>query len=157
MENNQIQNSPNRFSGPIGRLLRFLSGIGIIIFITPYLLKVSMISLFIIVGITVGIVILYLLFHLAISNLVSHLNPWLGAVIAWAPVALIFLLGGGYGQLGVLLFVGLSLVLAGIRGDSGCEVMTIPGLFSRKHTHLICIVFSPLDFAESKLFRKKGT
>ena len=37
-------------------------------------------------------------------------------------------------------------------GDSGCEVMAVPGIICNERTHLVCIAFSPLDWLEQKVF-----
>jgi hypothetical protein len=61
------------------------------------------------------------------------------------------ILGGGKGQLAAVTFLGISLVVAGVRAAPGCEVMAIPGLLFGKHTELACLIFSPLDSFERKL------
>lgn len=55
--------------------------------------------------------------------------------------------------MGAVVFVGVSLLLTAIVGDPGCEVMSIPGLFLRKRTHLARIAFTPLDWVEEKITR----
>ncbi len=89
--------------------------------------------------------------HLAISRFVPSINPWLGAVIAVTPVFLVFALVGPALRFAALMFIGVSLVVTAIRSDGGCEVMTLPGMLTGKRTHLVCIVFSPLDWIEDKL------
>jgi hypothetical protein len=49
-----------------------------------------------------------------------------------------------------LTFLGISLVVAGLRAAPGCEVMAIPGLLFGKHTEPACLIFSPLDRLERK-------
>jgi hypothetical protein len=113
-------------------------------------------------GVAAALVILYTLVHVLVSRYWPRLNRWLGAYLALAPLAAVYVFGsgGGYifgageGQLGVLTFLGVSLLLAGVRGDLGCEVMTIPGLVFKQHTHLACIVFSPIDWLEQRVFNK---
>jgi hypothetical protein len=60
----------------------------------------------------------------------------------------------GSGQLAVVTFLAISLVVAGVRAATGCELMAIPGVFFRKDTELACLVFSPLDKLERKLRSK---
>ena len=55
------------------------------------------------------------------------------------------LLGHGEGVLAAVTFLGISLIVAGVRAAPGCELMAIPGLFFGKHTELACLIFSPLD------------
>ena len=76
----------------------------------------------------------------------------LGAILAFGPFLAVFLLGyGGPAATGALTFLSVSLILAAIRADPGCEVMTIPAIFSGKHTHLACLLFSPIDWCERKM------
>jgi hypothetical protein len=80
----------------------------------------------------------------------------LGALLAITPAVLFFMLGGGIGQMGAISYIGGSLFIDSINGDSGCEVMALPGIFIGERTHLACIVFSPFDWIEEKLsFKRK--
>jgi hypothetical protein len=63
--------------------------------------------------------------------------------------------GHGKGELAAVTFLGISLVVAGVRAVPGCELMAIPGVFFRKHTELACLIFSPLDRLERKLRSKR--
>jgi hypothetical protein len=108
-------------------------------------------------GIVLGLFVFYALVHLAISKFVPSINAWLGAVLAVAPIFFVYALVGPAGRLGSLLFVGISLVATAIRSDGGCEVMTLPGMLMGKKTHLVCIVFSPLDWIEDKFTGGKST
>ena len=65
------------------------------------------------------------------------------------------ILGHGKGQLAAATFLGISLVVAGLRAAPGCEVMVIPGLLFGKHTELACLIFSPLDRLGRKLRSKR--
>jgi hypothetical protein len=58
--------------------------------------------------------------------------------------------GHGAGQLAAVTFLGISLVVAGVRAVPGCELMAIPGIFFRKDAELACLVFSPLDNIERR-------
>ena len=49
-----------------------------------------------------------------------------------------------------LAYIGLSLLIDVIRADAGCEVMALPGLLSKKRTHLACLAFTPIDWLEQK-------
>jgi len=83
-------------------------------------------------------------------------NPWVGAVLAVAPFATVFFLSNAPGRLGTLLFVGVSLIFTAVRGEGGCEVMTLPGMVSGRRTHLVCTAFSPIDWVEDALARKRS-
>ncbi len=67
------------------------------------------------------------------------------------PVVLVFVLGGPLGRVGSVAYVGISLLLQGLRNDGGCEVMSIPAILFGKRTHLACIAFSPIDWVEKRL------
>jgi hypothetical protein len=140
-------------TGPVGRALRFLLGAWLIVLIIPYLRAANWASILAAVGISIGLLALYLLIHVWVSNYLTNLNQCLGAFLAWVPAVAVFILGGTHGQVGVLIFAGVSLVLASAFGDPGCEVMSIPGLIFKKHTHLVCIFFSPIDWLEAKILK----
>ena len=104
---------------------------------------------------------LYTAIHLAVAKFVPSINPWLGAVLALSPAVLIFVLLDPSLRFALVLFIGVSLLVTAIRADGGCEVMTLPAVLLGNRTHLVCIVFSPLDWSEEKLTRapspaKKG-
>ena len=140
---------------PIGRTLRLLVGIALVIEAGRHLwgdpLSVA--------GMTLGVVAVELLFyvgvHMAVSRFWPRINAWVGAVIAVAPVAAVFFLSDAPGRLGTLLFIGISLVLTAVRSDGGCEVMTIPGMILGRRTHLVCIGFSPIDWVERRFSSRR--
>jgi hypothetical protein len=66
------------------------------------------------------------------------------------------IVGHGKGQLAAATFLGISLVVAGVRAAPGCELMAIPGVLFGKHTELACLIFSRLDRLERKWRRKRG-
>ena len=140
-----------RRARPIGRILRFLLAGFMIATVVPHYMGASWQSNLKIVAAIGALTILYTAMHLIISKYVPHLNRWLGAVLAVTPAVLFFLLGGGIGQMGALSYIGGSLFIDSINGDSGCEVMALPGIFSGDRTHLACILFSPFDWIEEKL------
>jgi hypothetical protein len=108
-------------------------------------------------GMVMGLLLLYTVVHLAISRFLPSINAWLGAVIALAPAILTFALVDPSLRFSLVLFIGVSLVVTAIRADGGCEVMTLPGMLMGKRTHLVCIVFSPLDWIEEKITGRVST
>jgi len=99
-----------------------------------------------------GLVLFYGSLHFIILKYTPNINRLIGAILAFAPFLAVFIIGyGGPAATGALTFLAISLLLAAIRADSGCEVMSIPGLFSGKHTHLACLLFSPIDWCEKKI------
>jgi hypothetical protein len=93
----------------------------------------------------------YAIAHFVISRYGPGLHRWFGAVAAVVPLILLFALGGTIGQLVSSAYIGLSLLLQTIRGDGGCEVMTIPAVMVGRRTHLMCILFAPVDWVEKHL------
>ena len=51
----------------------------------------------------------------------------------------------------VLIFYGLSMLLAAVRGSRGCESLAISNWLLKRDDQLGCLVFSPIDNAESQL------
>ncbi len=137
---------------PVGRIARLLMG-GLLTIHVPasHLVGASPSLTARVAGVVLGLTVFYMLVHLLISKFVPTINPWVGALLAVTPVLLVFLMGGPPVRHGVVLFLGVSLLFTGIRGDGGCEVMTLPGMILGKRTHLVCIVLSPLDWVEEKL------
>ena len=147
--------SEGRTARPCGRLLRLVTGIVLVVEGGRHLIGTSGNLVLSTLGVTLALLAVYALIHLVIARCLSGLNPWLGALIAVTPVALVFLLSDAPGRLGSLLFVGTSLLATAARNDAGCEVMTLPGMVFGKRTHLVCLAFSPIDWAEDAIARKK--
>ncbi len=137
---------------PVGRTVRLLMG-GLLTIHVPvsHLIGAPPSLTIQVAGVVFGLFVFYALVHVLISRFVPTINPWLGAFLAVTPVLLVFLMGGLPVRHGVVLFIGVSLLFTGIRGDGGCEVMTLPGMMLGRRTHLVCIVLSPLDWLEEKL------
>ena len=145
---------------PIGRVLRLLTGVILLISVVQVARRASLEYILASSGVVVGLLLFYMLVHWLISKHLPHINRWLGALVAVMPVALVFILGqgGGYlfgqgeGATGALAYIGLSLLIDVIRADAGCEVMALPGLLSKKRTHLACLAFTPIDWLEEKFY-----
>ena len=149
--NDTSTGSPRR-ARPIGRFFRFLLAGFLIATVAPHYLTASWQSNLKIAAAIVGLIVLYTAMHLMIAKYVPRLNRWLGAILAVIPAALLFFIEGGIGQMGALSYVGGSLFIDSLNGDCGCEVMAVPGMVCGERTHLACILFSPLDWVEQKLF-----
>src|SRR6266550_1779976 len=160
-----VMESPQqpRQAQPVGRALRILLGLALMVYVAPVYLqvsaRVSVGSLLLIVGL-IGI---YTLLHITVSQQILPLGSELGAIVANGLLVVLYfigatglpIVGGGKGALAAVTFVGISLVVAGVRAAPGCEVMAIPGLLFGKHTELACLIFSPLDRLERKLRSKR--
>ncbi|MGH8318253.1 MAG: hypothetical protein ACREUL_09785 [Steroidobacteraceae bacterium] len=141
---------------PIGRLLRGLLGLWCLYVVAVNVGSASWELALALVTIVVSFVVLYSALHFLVGRYLRRLNRWVGAVLAVLPAAVVLLLGNDTAKLGALPFLGLSLAVAGFRGDPGCEVMSIPALLFRRRTQLVCLLFSPLDWLEETIYRFLG-
>lgn len=138
-------------AGPVGRVLRFLAGVWLLFVVIRYYDASGFVSGAAPVGVALGLSIFTTGVSYTVTTHVRNLNPCLGALVAWAPPIVLYGAGGAFIKLGVLLFASASLLLAGVRGDPGCEVMSIPALILRRHVHLPCFIFSPIDWVETRV------
>src|SRR6266404_3377683 len=133
-----------RQAPPVGRALRILLGLALMVYVTPVYFqvpaRVSVGSLLLIVGL-IGI---YSLLHMAVSQRIVPLGSGLAAIVANGLLVVLYfagasglpILGHGKGQLAAFTFLGVSLVIAGVRAAPGCELMAVPGVLFGKHTEL---------------------
>jgi hypothetical protein len=153
-----------RQAPPVGRALRILLGLALMIYVTPVYFRVPVP---IAVGawlLVLGLIGIYSLIHIVVSRRIVAFGPFLGAIVANGLLVVLYvagssglpILGHGKGQLAAVTFFGVSLLVAGVLAAPGCEVMAIPSLLFRKHTELACLIFSPLDRLERKLRSKRG-
>jgi hypothetical protein len=57
----------------------------------------------------------------------------------------------------VLIFYGLSMLVAAVRGYAGCESLAISNWLLKRDDQIGCLVFGPIDNAAGKLFRDSKT
>jgi len=57
----------------------------------------------------------------------------------------------------VLIFYGLSMLLAALRGYGGCEALAISNWLLKRDDQIGCLVFAPIDYAESKFTGRPRT
>jgi hypothetical protein len=153
-----------RQAPPVGRVLRILLGLVLMVYVTPVYfevpVRVAVGSLLLMLGL-IGV---YSLIHIVVSRRIVAFGPFFGAIVANGLLVALYvagasglpILGRGKGQLAAVTFLGISLVVAGVRAAPGCEVMAIRGLFFGKHTELACLLFSPLDRLERTLRSKRA-
>jgi len=153
-----------RKAPPMGRALRILLGLVLIVYMVPVYFRVPMrlaVGAWLLV---LGLIGVYSLIHIVVSRRIVAFGSCLGAVVAFgllvafyvAGASVLPILGHGKGQLAAATFLGISLVVAGVRATPGCELMAVPGLLFGKHTELACLIFSPLDRLERKWRSKSG-
>ena len=160
--NSTSPEQPNRAS-PVGRALRILLGVVLIVYVTPIYFRLPSRVFFWSLLLMSGLIVAYCVIHIVVSRPVSALGPLLGAILVHALLVALYVagffpmpvFGSGKGQLAAVTFLGISLVFAGVRGVAGCELMAIPDLFFRKDVELACLIFSPLDKLERRLQNKR--
>ncbi len=138
-------------AGVIGRTLRLMLGVllawltyNVVRFeSTPYNLRI--------LAVFMGVTAVYGTLHFVISRFGKDLDRWFGGVVAVIPIILLFAMSDEFGRLASVGYVGLSLLLQGIRADAGCEVMSIPSVVLGRRTHLMGILFAPIDLIEKHL------
>ncbi len=153
-----------RRAPPLGRVLRILIGLGLLAQVTPVYFHVDPGLAIGAVLLMLGLMAVYSLLHVVVSRRLVTLSPALGAVVGLGTLVAVYLagapggplLGRGEGELAAGTFFGVSLLIAGVRADPGCEVMAIPSALFRKHAELACLVFSPLDAWERRWRRKRA-
>ncbi len=53
-----------------------------------------------------------------------------------------------------LLFYGGSMILAGVRGYGGCELLVLSTWLLHRNDQIACAVFTPIDSLDQRLFRE---
>jgi hypothetical protein len=53
------------------------------------------------------------------------------------------------------LFLGTGMLIAGARGDVGCELFAVSNLLRRREDQIACPVFDPIDAAERRAAHRK--
>jgi hypothetical protein len=101
-----------------------------------------------------GLVAVYSSIHLLISRRIVFLGSGSGAVVTTMLLVVVYFAGGA-AALAAITFLGLSLIVAGVRAVAGCELMAIPNLLFGTDAELACLMFSPLDRLERKLRMKR--
>jgi len=57
------------------------------------------------------------------------------------------------GASAIWIFLGVSLLIAAVRGDAGCEAVAIPNAIAGRSDSTGCVIYSPLDAAEARRAR----
>jgi uncharacterized membrane protein len=147
---------------PVGRVLRIMLGLVLMIYVMPVYFQVPARAAVASLLLMLGLIGVCSLIHILVSRRILRFGPCLGAFLGLGLLVALYVAGGsalpilgrGKGQLAAVTFVGISLVVAGVRGVPGCELMGIPSVLFGKDTELACLIFSPLDMLERKLRTK---
>ncbi len=154
----QASSQPPRRAPPVGRALRILVGLTLMVLVLPVYFHVDSRLTFVTLLLILALLSVYSLLHLLVSRRLVAIGSGLGACLGLGILVAVYLAGGrgapllgrGEGRLAVVTFLGISLLIAGLRADPGCEVMAIPGALFGRHAELACLFFSPLDAFERK-------
>ena len=84
---------------PVGRVLRLLTGIALVVEGGRHLIGAGSSLILLTAGVVAGEFVFYAALHLVVSRFFRSVNAWLGAVLAVAPVAIVFFLSNAPGQL----------------------------------------------------------
>jgi hypothetical protein len=57
------------------------------------------------------------------------------------------------GAVAIWIFIGLSVLIAAVRGDAGCEAVAIPNALARRTYPTGCVVYAAIDAAEARRAR----
>ena len=142
-----------RKTPPVSRTLRLLSGSWLLFEVAVNIHRPGWKTALIVSCTFVAIFVYYALLHRLVGQ---RLFKWamLVKAITILPVAVVFFAVPVTAiQLGIFAFFGVSLVVQALRGDRGCEVMTLPTLAFRRQAHCPCLLFSPLDRFEESIYR----
>lgn len=134
---------------PVGRTLRFLVGAWLVFVVMINLHRPDWRTAVVLLVTLAALSVYYGLLHRLLGR--RPINAVLAKVVALLPLAVFLLARDTDIQVGILAFYGISLLLAAVRGDGGCEVMSLPNLVFQQTTHLPCLLFSPLDRLEERI------
>jgi uncharacterized membrane protein YhaH (DUF805 family) len=98
-----------------------------------------------------GLLAFYFILHLIIRRYGAGLHRWYGALLVVTPVILMFAMGGPLGRVAAAAYVGVSFLTQTLCADGSCEVLAVPVTILGRPTHLMGILFSPIDFIEKHL------
>ncbi len=149
---------------PVGRALRALLGGVMLVWALPSSLSGLFSPVYLVaLALMLALLLLYLGVHWVVAHHFRALPHSVGLLIAAGPPGLVFFLGlpGGWifgqgeGAVAVLLYIGASLIVMAARGDPGCEVVAIQTWIFKRHVHLPCLLFSPIDALERR-WRRGG-
>ncbi len=152
-DTSETENIQPSKTGPIGMTTRTILGIlflalAIRVFIVsnkPNLLMSLILSLSVFILITL----IYLVLHKLIESKKIQPNKYAAATLANGIVGAFMALGYFLQNLelfvGSTTYVGITLLISSYKRYTGCEVMSLPAVLTKKHTPMPCILFTPID------------
>lgn len=98
-----------------------------------------------------GVPVLTTLVHRAVARRVGAFQVTDGAAFCAAVATGVVLLSLAPTREIVSVFLGVSMIVAAVRGSAGCEVLAISNALLRRRDQVGCLLFSPIDAAERRL------
>ncbi len=91
------------------------------------------------------------------ERLLARSNPWVGTILLVGPPALILVLGIGPNgfQLGLALYIAISLLFNFAMSYGGCEVITIPSLILGRRYVVYC-PWNAVDFLDKVVVDRRN-
>ncbi len=132
--------------GPYGTIARGIVGVGFVVGALAAGVSLS--------DAAVGLVVFPAVVLCALGLVARSSRPL--RLYGWSSHCLNFGIGAAAfsaSPVGALLFYGGSMLLAAIRGYSGCEVFAVPNWLRRRDDQISCAVFSPIDNLEARARR----
>src|ERR687898_553568 len=65
-------------------------------------------------------------------------------------IAIVLTIATPVSDVALLSFVGVSMLVAALRGYAGCEVLAIPNAITGRRDQIGCVLYTPIDAAEAK-------
>ncbi len=158
--------------GPVGRFIRFLLGLLILLIVVSDVLSSShghSLADYLMIALSfVGLVLIYSAAFLFLVPTVVGRNAWWATVIFVLPTMFLIIAPGinpelqvgnwlGYPvldhpfMLALLTYLGVSFLLQWWDKYGGCEVIAIPKIVFRKSCASYCVPLLPIDIAEKKI------
>ncbi len=148
-------------AGPLGRWTRLILG-GLIPLISIMIQLSSNPPSVAFYGTTVlyfaAVLAVYLAAHYLLGErLLDRANPWIGTLILVGPPTLLLALrlGPPAFQLGLALYVSISLILNFVMSYGGCEVMAIPSVVFRRRYVVYC-PWNVIDVVDKALTERRA-
>src|SRR5260370_23106443 len=135
LDSKALLQQPRR-APPVGRVLRILLGIVLMVYVTPVYFQVPVPLAVGALLLVFGLVGVYSLIHIVVSQRIVAIGPFLWAVLANGLLIALYVAGGsgvlifgrGKGQLAPVTFFRVSLVVAVSRAPPRCGGLAIPPL-----------------------------
>ena len=145
----------------VGRISRLILGglLPLIVIIRELVLSRVSLEFLSVAGLYfVAIFAIYMAAHYFLGErLLARTNPWVGTLILVGPPSLALMLGLGPStfQVGLAVYISISLIFNFVISYGGCEVMAIPSLLFRRKYVVYC-PWNVVDIAEKAVIQGRA-